>query len=628
MKLSFSVTLLSLFFLFTTPTSAQTTHLIFKHISYDTTQQKWVLLHNGKTYDEKPEHCPYSVDKFTNHITGTTDGLQFNFQVANLNGWLYYGFYNYTDGRYPQPVYFNTPAKITNGKVFVSIRQLSGVYDMVDWEHHGTATLGYRIVRNDGTMLYDGLVSFSGKDSFIVEPTIIDGPFVGKLSPSSCTVSFRTTVPVKTTITLANKTITESKAITQHEITISNLQPQTNYSYTIHYGNLIYTSSFTTAPLPADTNHFVFAYVSDSRNGMGGGERNIYGTNAYMMKKIMALAAAEKVGFVQFTGDLINGYTACKESFNLQMANWKHAIQPFAQHIPVYVAMGNHESYITAFKMNSGHYPVSIPHLPLTETSESLFAKSFVLPDNGPVSEDGSALDADKTIQNFPSYSENVYSYTYGNTAVIVLNSNYLYSPTQTSLPDVGGNVHGYVMDNQLAWLKTTLQNMENDKNINHIFVTIHTPFFPNGGHSHNAMWYHGNNAVRAIINGKKAEKGIIERRDQLLDLLVNQSTKVRAILTGDEHNYNRLKICNETPRYPKNWKAKKLSLSRTIWQINNGAAGAPYYAQEHLPWTKYDYAFSTQNAIVLIHINGKKIQVIVKNPDTLDLVDSFDLIK
>jgi hypothetical protein len=141
-------------------------------------------------------------------------------------------------------------------------------------------------------------------------------------------------------------------------------------------------------------------------------------------------------------------------------------------------------------------------------------------------------------------------------------------------------------------------------------------------------MWYHGNNAVRAIINGKKAEKGIIERRDQLLDLLVNQSTKVRAILTGDEHNYNRLKICNETPRYPKNWKAKKLSLSRTIWQINNGAAGAPYYAQEHLPWTKYDYAFSTQNAIVLIHINGKKIQVIVKNPDTLDLVDSFDLIK
>jgi len=30
---------------------------------------------------------------------------------------------------------------------------------------------------------------------------------------------------------------------------------------------------------------FTFAYTSDSRAGSGGGERNIYGVNAYIMKK-------------------------------------------------------------------------------------------------------------------------------------------------------------------------------------------------------------------------------------------------------------------------------------------------------------------------------------------------------
>jgi hypothetical protein len=90
------------------------------------------------------------------------------------------------------------------------------------------------------------------------------------------------------------------------------------------------------------------------------------------------------------------------------------------------------------------------------------------------------------------------------------------------------------------------MQEFEQDPNIDHIFVTQHTPVFPNGGHSGDDMWYSGNNEKRPYIAGKPVQKGIIERRDEYLDILINQSKKVVGVLTGDEHNYNRLQLTKD----------------------------------------------------------------------------------
>ena len=177
-------------------------------------------------------------------------------------------------------------------------------------------------------------------------------------------------------------------------------------------------------------------------------------------------------------------------------------------------------------------------------------------------------------------------------------------------------------MDNQFYWLKETVRKLEKDDNIDHIFITIHTPFFPNGGHVHDDMWYNGNNIPRPWINGKPVEKGIIERRDQLLDFLINKSKKTIAFLTGDEHNYCKTEIGPETKIYPDNYEGEKLVISRTIYQINNGAAGAPYYAQETTPWTPYTSGFTTQNAVCLFTVGGEKVEMKVINPDTLEEID------
>ena len=114
----------------------------------------------------------------------------------------------------------------------------------------------------------------------------------------------------------------------------------------------------------------------------------------------------------------------------------------------------------------------------------------------------------------------------------------------------------------------------------------------------------------------------IIERRDQLLELMVNKNTKVVAVLTGDEHNYNRLLITDGVNIYPELYFFEKFIPARPLWQINNGAAGAPYYAQEMTPWSEHVQGFTTQNALVLIHVDGKKVYMEVINPDTLEKID------
>ena len=111
-----------------------------------------------------------------------------------------------------------------------------------------------------------------------------------------------------------------------------------------------------------------------------------------------------------------------------------------------------------------------------------------------------------------------------------------------------------------------------------------------------------------------------------MLDLLVNKSSKVRAILTGDEHNYAKTEIGPGTNIYPDNYKFDKISLSRTIYQINNGAAGAPYYAQEETPWTPFVSGFTTQNALVFFYVEGNQVEMQVLNPDTLEEVDKLKL--
>jgi 3',5'-cyclic AMP phosphodiesterase CpdA len=603
---------------------------VYSNIFTDASGKLYIEVGGVKYY--KSETPPwYSLEKMMGNPQGKPNGIQFDFDNPKFKGKLVYGLIPFGDSKHPYPVYLYASAKIEEGKCFVDIQdRLDGRYDMTGWEKSGKGTLGYRVISKTGQFYYDGQISFIAGPVFGIDTTLVEGPFINLLEPEGATISFKTNVKTVCHVKAGGKTFSDKEATYQHEIKVSGLRPNSAYDYEVLYGSNRQNYSFKTAPKEGSRTQFSFGYASDSRAGNGGGERTFIGVNHYIVKKIMALANQQNVAFCQFTGDLVSGYSKHRTEIDLEYTNWKQAIAPFAHYFPVVTAMGNHEALIDIFEKEGVRKRFRIDQFPFeTRSAEVAFAENFVNPTNGPISEDNSIYDPNKNTIDFPSYDENVFYYIYDNLAMIVLNSDYFYAPSISGSPQSSGNLHGYLMDNQIKWLENTIAQLEKNKDIDHIIVTQHTPAFPNGGHVGDDMWYRGNNKYRPYVAGKPVEKGIIERRDEYLDILVNKSKKVIAILTGDEHNYCRTEIGPNTTIYNEDYpEDKRIKLSRTIYQINNGAAGAPYYAQEQTPWSEYVGGFTTQNALVIMYVDGLSLKMKVLNPDTLEEVDKLELRK
>jgi len=598
----------------------------YSNLSYDSTGTLIFTTDDGDILPSIPHTDNYRLTSLRQLPVGTDSGISFDFQDETMTGWMNYGLIQTEGIKHHYPLFFHRRSKIDTGRTKIEIsKHLSGLFDITGWQQSKLIRLGYRITNIAGDIIYDGKIIVSGTGPFQVEPSIIEGPFVNLLTHRGATISFETSVPIKTKIKIGRHVFQDAAADTHHEIAITKLKSDRDYQYTITYGNISDTYSFHTAPKPGSRKPFTFGYASDGRGNTGGGERNIKGTNAYIMKRIAVLASYKKARFFQFTGDFIGGNKTDSESMNLEYANWKRAIEPFAHYIPYIPGFGNHESFWIWF--SNGEKRAIIENFPFAEQSSgALFARNFVNPLNGPESEDGAIYDPDPNSIDFPPYAETVFYYTYDNIAMVVLNADYWYAPTLWRTPEHSGNLHGYLMDNQLVWLKTTLQTLEKDNDIDHIFITQHTPVFPNGGHVINAMWWSGDNTKRPWIAGKPVAQGIIENRDEYLDIIMNHSSKVIAVLTSDEHNYHRLRLSSDMPIYLENYDKPKLTKFRPITFITNGAAGAPYYGQEQTLWTDYVDMFSSQFAVVFIHVEGKKVWGEVINPDTMELIDQFTL--
>lgn len=559
--------------------------------------------------------------------TGTKTGIAFDFKNSAFSGTIYYGLFSSQPQKYAYPVYFKHFAIIKNGKAEIDLKETAGRYDIAGWEKTGHLKLGYRILNARGVILYDGKINVSGKGPFVPDMTLTEGPLVNMLSEDGAIISFETNSACSPNVVVNGKVyVNPAETGLHHEIHLTGLEAGNTYQYTVNYGDYAETYSFKTAPKEGGRTAFTFAYASDSRQANGGGERNIYGVNAYVLKRMAVLAAKEKAVFMQFTGDLINGYSSSLGEQKLEYANWKNTVAPYWHYMPFVIAPGNHEAFLKVFD-NGSHYGVSVDNFPFDKVSaEKVFADEFVNPENGPIGEDGATYDPDKKTTDFPSYKETAYYYIYDNIAMVILNSNYWYTPNPRQIPLTGGNVHAYIMDNQLKWLKNTLAKLQNDNRIDHIFVTLHTPAFPNAGHGGDDMWYHGNNKIRPWIDGKPVKKGIIERRDQFLNLLINKNPKVLALLCGDEHNYTRMLINDSTPRYPKDYKKPEVRLNRGLWQITNGSAGAPYYGLQKMPWSSFVKEYTTQHALMLFDVEGKKVTLRVINPDTFEKIETVVL--
>jgi hypothetical protein len=291
------------------------------------------------------------------------------------------------------------------------------------------------------------------------------------------------------------------------------------------------------------------------------------------------------------------------------LKGWKQALAGFWRSNPVYPAMGNHETLLNVFDDNSAG-GLSLDKWPYeTDSAEAVFAQEFYNPLNGPPVSD----------PRRPTYKENVYEFQYGPVLCIAFNNNYWWT-TNEKISEYGGSPEGYIMEDQLQWVEEALADAETDPTIKYIVLFAQEPVFPCGGHVGDSMWWDGDNNLRAhtFTDGEVVPdgEGMIDVRNRFWGAIAN-SSKVAAVLAGDEHEYHRLLVDSKTPvgvmpaddtdgdgvldQYSPNPDFKY-----PVWQLTAGTAGAPYYAREETPWEPV--MLSSQHGYILFKADSEKI--------------------
>jgi hypothetical protein len=302
------------------------------------------------------------------------------------------------------------------------------------------------------------------------------GPYLSGVTENTILVSWRTTTPDSSVVQygLTTEYGSEKKDITlktAHSLTLTGLLPDTIYHYRVLFeGNQTPDYTFRTA-VPSDTNTtFRFSVHGDTR------------TQADSHLAVINRIVEFDPYFGLHTGDLVaNGFY--ESQWVVYFATICSAAT-CAQKIPFYYAIGNHEY------------------------ESPLYYDYFYLPHNNPDS------------------IESYYSFDYGNSHFISLDTEIPYGPSSA----------------QYRWLRADLQNAYNNT---FVFVFMHKHPYCAGGHN-----------------------STIGLRDTLSPLF--EAYKVDMVFSGHSHFYQRNGPING------------------VTYLITAGGGAPLYTPAESSWTRY----------------------------------------
>jgi len=427
--------------------------------------------------------------------------------------------------------------------------------------------------------------------------TVLLGPVIDQVTPTSALVSWNTDAPAPGVVELwtgdAARKLGEfrTSAPADHPVVkIDGLKPGGRYKYRVLVsdpadGRVVNTGRlypFKAAPAPAGS--FKFVYMSDGRPASGGGFVNFNGVNAAVTPRLLGDGYRRGGEFALFGGDLTGGYTSSADNFRMMLDTWKHVTDPVAHEMPIYEGFGNHES-LHNFYVDAQGNRYSTDRLGEV-SSEGEFAARFVNPGNAPEPETRDGVVG-------PPYKGTVYSFDYGNSHFVMLNLDYWFTtggpPGDRSLAWklLGGNRAGYIMANQLAWLDRDLAAARK-RGVVHIFIAGHEPVAPVAGHVGGSMWWRG------LDDATLPSGDVLTMRTKFLG--VADRYGVAAMMFGHEHVYARLDIDKTVDK----------QLTRPIVQFISGGAGAPFYAQDgSAPWTNAVKKFASINHYLLFSVSA-----------------------
>ncbi len=501
--------------------------------------------------------------------------------------------------------------------------------------------------------VYDTFSGFGRQDEgFKRLPCLVDGPFISRVTsddPTSAVVTFQTSHAVQAAVVLNGKqAFGEPGPALRHEIALTGLQPGREATYRVDLPGGIGTTDCTFSPAPPrGLANAIFAFIGDTGAAPGGGANDWMGVNTAAVERMFSQAQRLSARFVIAGGNLVSGRTSRPEDLRMQLSAWKQAAVGYGRSRPIFTLMGAGESLLRAAGASGGK--VLLDRWPYaTDSAEAVFADAFANPLNAPAAAD----------PRRPSYRGSVYSFQYGPVRIICLNNNYWYS----SDPKIrGGCPEGYILPDQMAWLKQELAAAEEDATVRYSLVFLAQPVLPNGGRLSGGMWAGGNNTLRpyqvdpATGRLEPVGPGLLEMRNELLRA-TDRCRKLGAVVSSGEHAYHRTLVGNQVPvgdpaRDDKGNTGRLgpepsplTDLEHPTWFIVSGGAGEPLEAEQAAPWNEFwkliaridaarppekrRYRYAAQDNFLVFSTTGDVLTLSVFTPYG-DLVERInDLIK
>ncbi|MFC1735842.1 metallophosphoesterase, partial [Candidatus Hydrogenedentota bacterium] len=294
----------------------------------------------------------------TFNVEDRTATLAFETVAPTPSVGVYYGVY-FPNEKIQTPHYrrgegINTEHPSTRHSTKLKIYELEHPQiDVAGLKKNGGGVVCYRLALFDPTK--NRTIFYHRRFAYLndqIVPTVVEGPFVDMVTRESAAISWETDTPTACKLTV-NGTIYESAVDPDrplhHEMKVDGLNPSTICSYTVDIPGGIGSKKFNFKTQGRPGERFKFAFLSDSRGGMGGGERMMNGANYKMIRRLLGSAYLHDGDFIVFGGDLVNGGTTSVADIRMQYATWKGAAEGVGHFIPIYEGMGNHESVVDIY---------------------------------------------------------------------------------------------------------------------------------------------------------------------------------------------------------------------------------------------------------------------------------------
>lgn len=466
--------------------------------------------------------------------------------------------------------------KISGGTARFTTKELESLINSKELSNH-VFTVSFKVYDVNNQFISAGKQSFTTQPEVAPVNTIMYGPEVVTQTTKRITLAYETQTPCSTIVWHNGVSHTVDPETQNHRISIERLSPDSAAKLIIEVNGRQF--AYVIQPLEKEFETLKFLFTANtSTGGKNGSDQNFY-------ESLFQRAKTSGAGFIVFGGNFSNGpfEDAGEARTEWNFHRFYRDQTDFMK--PVYTMPGKKEYITTSYLTEDKSVIYKVNKSPVyTASTEAVFSRVFETP--------VTRLAAERDLKPLfngnaphPEYGSTAFAFEHRTLGVIVLNTEYARTENKEFAGVAGGGISGYIANNQMSWFKRKLSEFENNPEINHIAVCMHSPLFPVSTYAKSAFWYNGD--VNAAPKNAKNQllPGVVEVRNEVVKAL-NTHTKVKVVLSAEPGYSGSQVFSKNSALYPQDYEGEKVVLRSDLLFVNCGGMHRTRNLAD-VPWAK-----------------------------------------